>query len=143
MVTAVQNSISALNTPLVNSVVGSVVSSVVSSTATTARGGSDNSSATFNADRRPPQGRNVVGLVGRVMQQSDDLVVVFEYSAADGTTTRRVVSPIRFLDGNRFLGLCLSREEPRQFHINRCRNVRVDLAMNYVMPVEMVELGRE
>lgn len=99
--------------------------------------------AVRGGERAVPQPRNVVGLVGRVMQQSDDLVVVFEYSAADGTTTRRVVSPIRFLDKNRFLGLCLSREEPRQFHISRCRNVRVDLAMNYVMPVEMVELGGE
>jgi predicted DNA-binding transcriptional regulator YafY len=71
------------------------------------------------------------------MQQSDDLVIVFEYCGKDGSITRRVVSPIRFVASDRFLGLCLSREEPRQFHLSQCRNVRVDLAMNYTMPVEL------
>ena len=88
-----------------------------------------------------PANRNVtnrvVGLVARVMQQSDDLVIVLEYSGKDGAITRRVVSPIRFVGTDRFLALCLSREEPRQFYISNCRNVRVDLAANYTMPVEL------
>ena len=79
----------------------------------------------------------IVGLISRVMQQSDDLVIVFEYSGKDGSITRRVVSPIRFVGTDRFLGLCLSREEPRQFFLSQCRNVRVDLAANYIMPVEL------
>lgn len=76
-------------------------------------------------------------LIARVMQQTDDLVLVIEYVGKDGSVTRRVVSPIRFVGGNRFLALCLSREEPRQFYLDRCRSVRVDLAGNYVMPVEL------
>ena len=79
----------------------------------------------------------IVALIGRVMQQSDDLVIVLEYSGKDGSITRRVVSPIRFVGTDRFLGLCLSREEPRQFYLSQCRNVRVDLAANYTMPVEL------
>ena len=78
----------------------------------------------------------IAGLVSRVMQQTDDLVIVLEYSGKDGTVTRRVVSPIRFVGPDRFLALCLSREEPRQFYLSQCRSVRVDLAANYTMPVE-------
>ena len=80
-------------------------------------------------------------LIARVMQQTDDLVIVIEYEGKDGAVTRRVVSPIRFVGEDRFLALCLSREEPRQFYIGRCRSVRVDLAGNYIMPVEMMTLA--
>ena len=79
----------------------------------------------------------VAGLVSRVMQQTDDLVIVLQYSGKDGSVTRRVLSPIRFVGTDRFLALCLSREEPRQFYLRQCRNVRVDLAANYTMPVEL------
>ena len=79
----------------------------------------------------------ITGLVSRVMQQSDDLVIVLEYMGKGGSITRRVVSPIRFVGADRFLALCLSREEPRQFYLSQCRNVRVDLAANYTMPVEL------
>ncbi|MEQ1830813.1 MAG: hypothetical protein ABL921_32985 [Pirellula sp.] len=82
-------------------------------------------------------------LIERVMQQSDDLVLVIEYEGQCGLLTRRVVSPIRFVGNDRFLALCLSREEPRQFYIDRCKSIRVDLAMRYVMPVEIQELNRE
>jgi len=71
------------------------------------------------------------------MHQLDELVVEFDYTDAHGVATHRVVSPIRFLDRERFLALCLSREEPRQFYLERCRNVRLELAANVLMPVEM------
>lgn len=80
-------------------------------------------------------------LIARAMQQSDDLVVVFDYVDAQGAATRRVVSPYRFVGISHFMGLCLVREEPRRFELNRCRNVRIDLAMNYVMPVNPEELS--
>lgn len=76
-------------------------------------------------------------LICRAMHQPDDLVVTFEYCDAKGVTTRRVVSPIRFLGGDRFLALCLSREEPRQFYVERCQNVRLAPAANFLMPVEI------
>lgn len=75
-----------------------------------------------------------------VMQQSDDLVVVFDYCDCHGRVTRRVVSPIRFLDGDRFLGLCLSREAPRQFIRERCRNMKIAPASSFVMPVPLCDV---
>ena len=76
-------------------------------------------------------------LIYRAMHQSDDLVVEFDYTDAHGVATHRVVSPIRFLGKERFLALCLSREEPRQFYLERCQNVRLALAADFLMPVEM------
>jgi predicted DNA-binding transcriptional regulator YafY len=73
----------------------------------------------------------------RAMHQSDDLVVEFDYTDARGAVTHRVVSPIRFLGRERFLGLCLSREEPRQFYLDRCQNVRLAPAADFLMPVAM------
>jgi predicted DNA-binding transcriptional regulator YafY len=71
------------------------------------------------------------------MHQPDDLVVEFDYTDAKGVRTHRVVSPIRFLGQDRFLGLCLSREEPRQFYLDRCQNVRLAMATDFLMPVAM------
>ncbi len=76
-------------------------------------------------------------LIHRAMHQPDDLVVTFDYCDANGVTTRRVVSPIRFLGRDRFLALCLSREEPRQFYVERCQNVRLAPAGNFLMPVDL------
>jgi predicted DNA-binding transcriptional regulator YafY len=76
-------------------------------------------------------------MINRAMHQCDDLVVEFDYTDAKGVATHRVVSPIRFLGGDRFLALCLSREEPRQFYLERCRNVRLARASDFLMPVAM------
>ena len=80
-------------------------------------------------------------LIYRAMHQSDDLVLVFDYLDAKGQWTRRVVSPIRFLGNDRFLALCLSREEPRQFYLDRCQNLRLALASDFVMPVPMMTVA--
>lgn len=76
-------------------------------------------------------------LIQKAMHQSDDWVVEFDYADAKGLTTHRVVSPIRFLGGDRFLALCLSRAAPRQFNVKRCRNMKLRPAAAYVMPVEL------
>ena len=76
-------------------------------------------------------------LISRAMHQVDDLVVEFDYCDAKGTVTHRVASPIRFLGQNRFLALCLCREEPRQFYLERCRNMRLEPAADFLMPVAM------
>ncbi|QDU31409.1 hypothetical protein ETAA8_65660 [Anatilimnocola aggregata] len=76
-------------------------------------------------------------LIQRAIRQSDDLVLVFDYQDSKGAVTRRVVSAVRFLAADRFLALCLSREEPRQFYLARCQNMRLDWANNFVMPVPM------
>ena len=76
-------------------------------------------------------------LIYRAMHQPDHLVVEFDYSDSKGIPTHRVVSPIRFLGKDRFLALCLSREEPRQFYLDRCENVKIEAAANFLMPVPM------
>ena len=69
------------------------------------------------------------------LQNSDDWVLEFEYVDSRGQRTRRVVSPIRMLTGERFLGLCLSREEPRQFYLQRCYNMVIRPAHDVLMPI--------
>ena len=71
------------------------------------------------------------------MHQADELVVKLDYTDSKGRCTTRVVSPIRYLGKDRFLGLCLCRCEPRQFHLERCRNVELRPANEYVMPVPL------
>jgi predicted DNA-binding transcriptional regulator YafY len=77
-------------------------------------------------------------ILQRAMHNSDELVVELDYTDSKGIRTHRVVSPIRFLPGGRFLGICLCREEPRQFHLNRCSNVTLHRAENYLMPMPMM-----
>lgn len=76
-------------------------------------------------------------LIRRAMQQCDDLVVEFDYRDSKGAATHRVVSPIRFLGNDRFLALCLCREEPRQFYVDRCDRLRLAKAADFLMPVPM------
>ena len=76
-------------------------------------------------------------IIQKSIQNGDDCVVVFRYVDSKGRLTNRVVSPIRFLGADRFLGLCLSREEPRQFYLDRCEDLKLKPAWDYVMPVAM------
>ena len=72
-------------------------------------------------------------IINKSMQCYDDWVIEFTYRDSKGVESKRVVSPIRFVDGNRFLALCLCREEPRQFRMDRCNNVTLKPAWDYVM----------
>lgn len=95
----------------------------------------------------PPKGQGdqngslFARILRRAMQQPDDLVVSMEYLDSKGQRTRRVVSPIRFVGKGRFLGLCLGRCEPRQFQLDRCDNLKIQSAVNYVMPVPIEEVA--
>ena len=71
----------------------------------------------------------------QAMQDSDRFVVEFLYVDSRGNRTRRIVSPIRFMPNGRFLGLCLAREAPRQFYLNRCRQLEIKPAEEFLMPV--------
>ena len=75
--------------------------------------------------------------ISQAMQDVDRLVVQFSYRDCKGVLSKRVVSPIRFLPNGRFLGLCLSREEPRQFYLNRCEQIEIKPAEDYLMPVPL------
>ena len=73
----------------------------------------------------------------RAMFDSETYVVEMVYSDSKGNRTRRIVSPIRFVGKDRFLGLCLCREEPRQFYLSRCEDVRLIPAAEVIMPMPM------
>lgn len=79
--------------------------------------------------------RNPSAILNRAMHQADDYVVSLEYLDSKGQRTRRVMSPIRFVGKNRVLGLCLGRCEPRQFYLDRCQNITLHHANQFVMPV--------
>jgi len=72
------------------------------------------------------------------MHQSDDPVVPFDYTDTKGVTTHGVLSPIRFPGRDRFLGLCLRCVAPRKFNLERCQNVHLAMATDFLMPVAMV-----
>ncbi|MFK8114861.1 MAG: WYL domain-containing protein [Rubripirellula sp.] len=71
----------------------------------------------------------------RAMFDSDKYVIEMDYDDAKGNRTRRVVSPIRFMGSYRFLGFCLCREQPRQFQLSRCKNIRLIPAPDALMPM--------
>ncbi|WP_286178082.1 hypothetical protein [Stieleria mannarensis] len=73
----------------------------------------------------------------RAMLDSETFVVEMVYSDSKGNRTRRIVSPIRFVGDDRFLALCLCREEPRQFYLSRCEAVRLVPAAEVIMPMPM------
>ena len=76
----------------------------------------------------------------RAMLDSETYVVEMVYQDSKGRQTRRIVSPIRFVASDRFLALCLCREEPRQFYLSRCSDVRLIPAAEVIMPMPMESL---
>ena len=79
-------------------------------------------------------------ILRRAMIDSETYVVEMTYRDQKGNQTRRIVSPIRFVGGDRFLGLCLCREEPRQFYMSRCQDVRLVPAAEVIMPMPMQQV---
>lgn len=75
--------------------------------------------------------------VSMAMQAQDDFVLSLVYTGKDGARTRRIVSPIRFIDQDRFQALCLCREEPRHFLFEKCDEVQLVHASEVLMPVEI------
>ncbi len=80
-------------------------------------------------------------LISAAMQHQDDLVLSLVYEDSKGRKTKRIVSPIRYLAADRFLGFCLCRCEPRQFQLTRCSDFELKRASDYVMPVELQTIG--
>ena len=79
-------------------------------------------------------------LLRQAMADSDHFVIEMDYDDAKGNRTRRVVSPIRFMGSYRFLGWCLCREQPRQFQLSRCRNLRLVPAHEVTAPIPIIEV---
>lgn len=72
---------------------------------------------------------------------SDRYACRITYQAKDGTVTERTISPIRFLDKERtqLLAMCCSREEPRQFSLDRIRSAELVDANEVLMPEPIKE----
>jgi predicted DNA-binding transcriptional regulator YafY len=73
--------------------------------------------------------------LNQAMSSPDDLVVSLRYTDQKGVTTERVVSPIRWVQGKALLALCLCRETPRRFELERCSEVRLMSSNDVLMPV--------
>ena len=116
------------------------------STVAVASTSSETTFALVQPQRRPeradnlssaPQPAAAARLIRQAMQRQDELVISLKYRDKKGDLTRRIISPIRFVAPNRFLALCLCRCEPRQFQLDRCSEVQLKRAEDYVMPVEL------
>ena len=81
--------------------------------------------------------------VAMTMHSPDDFVLQIVYTDKDGSRTRRIVSPIRFVGQDRFEALCLCREEPRHFFFDRCQDVLLVHASEVLMPVKIEVLNEE
>lgn len=69
---------------------------------------------------------------------SDQFVCVIRYRDERNRTTLRAVSPIRFLPcGEIINALCLGREEPRNFRLDRIESAYKIPSHEIQMPVEV------
>lgn len=84
--------------------------------------------------------RQQMAMVQKAMVAPDDFVLRMVYRDRAGTITERMVSPIRFLDARSMLALCLCRENPRRFELERCSSIEVVDANDVLMPVEIKQL---
>lgn len=79
-------------------------------------------------------------LIQFAIEQQDDYVLIFEYPSG-GMIRRRYVSPYRIHNGVYTLeGLCLTRQEARQFKVKTMRHLMLACAHDFVMPVEEMVL---
>lgn len=71
------------------------------------------------------------------MNAPDDHVIRMQYTDKAGVVTERTVSPIRFIGQTAMMALCLSREEPRRFELDKCSQIELVDANDVLMPVEI------
>ena len=76
----------------------------------------------------------------QAMSDPDNWVIRCEYRDRRGFTTSRVISPIRFIGGDRVAALCLGREAPRQFLLSQIRAVELVPASDVQMPEPIEEI---
>ena len=78
--------------------------------------------------------------VAMAMSLPDEWVVEIEYKDRLGQTTKRTISPLKWIRKDHFLALCAGREEPRQFYLDRCVTVKLRPSCDLLMP-EPVQSG--
>ena len=68
------------------------------------------------------------------LRDPDHFVLRITYKDREGTVTERMVSPIRMVDPRTMLALCLCRESPRRFDLDRCSDMELVAAHDVLMP---------
>lgn len=74
-------------------------------------------------------------LLARAMHNPDEWVIRLRYRGKNGLTTERVISPIKMISPTAILALCLCREDPRRFELERCSHIELVNANDVLMPV--------
>ncbi len=75
--------------------------------------------------------------IQKAIQSPDDYAIHFIY-VTDDKVSIRAVSPYRW-NGNSFFGLCLSKENHRQFRLDRIHKLRLVKSSEVVMPFQITE----
>lgn len=81
-----------------------------------------------------------MGVISKAMLSPETFVLRIIYRDEKNQRRRRVVSPIKFLGEKAFSALCLCREEPRTFKIERCEEVELLKSEEVLAPVQIEEL---
>ena len=70
----------------------------------------------------------------QALRDPDHFVLRITYKDREGQVTERMVSPIRMVDPRKMLALCLCRESPRRFDLDRCSDMELVSAHDVLMP---------
>ena len=76
-------------------------------------------------------------ILRQAMLNPDDYALRLQYLSKAGELTERVVSPIKMADSRSVLALCLCRESPRKFELDRCTKLELVPAHDVLMPMEI------
>ena len=82
-------------------------------------------------------GNSEYAILRQAMYAPDDYAVKLRYRSKDGELTERFVSPIKMTDSRSLLALCLCRENPRRFELDRCSHIELVPAHEVLMPMEL------
>lgn len=75
--------------------------------------------------------------INKAMMSPEEYALQLRYTDKEGVVTERMVSPIRFINEKSVLCLCLCRETPRRFDLDRCSGIQLVAANDVLMPVEI------
>jgi predicted DNA-binding transcriptional regulator YafY len=82
-------------------------------------------------------GNSEYAILRQAMVAPDDYAVRLRYRSKEGELTERVVSPIKMDNPHSLLALCLCRENPRRFDLDRCSHIELVPAHEVLMPMEL------
>ncbi|MBU6388057.1 MAG: hypothetical protein KGS49_19095, partial [Planctomycetes bacterium] len=82
-------------------------------------------------------GNSEFTILHQAMVAPDDFAVRLRYRSQNGELTERVISPIKMADSRSLLALCLCRENPRRFELDRCSHIELVPAHEILMPMEL------